>query len=466
MKASGHDLVEIPSQGTLEDRARMTIEAMKSGVAYIVQAALLHEQWHGFADLLKRVERPSALGTFSYEAVDIKLSKHPEPSHIIQLCVYSDLLGQCQGVRPECFSVVLGNKDEKCFYFSDFAEYYATLKRRFETFIASPPESSTGSPCNFCSRCDWQGLCDQQWKKDDHLSQVANIQRSQILKLEDNNISTVEKLALLENETTVPKLAEQTLNRLRSQARLQHGKHVTGKDQLELLPPIEGRGFSRLPKPDLGDLFFDMEGDPLHAPDGLEYLFGLYYFVDGTPIFKPFWAHDKTQEKQTFQEVIAFITKHLSQYPHAHIYHYNHYEKTAIERLASSFGTQEAEVDNILRGRKLVDLFKVVRDAIRTSEPGYSIKDLETFYMGKRAGAVATATDSLVVYDTWRSSQDDALLKQISDYNEDDCRSTYLLREWLLTLRPEGTTWFELANEPLTEEKNRIYPRREKKRAL
>jgi hypothetical protein len=47
----------------------------------------------------------------------------------------------------------------------------------------------------------------------------------------------------------------------------------TGKNQHELLPPLPGRGFARLPKPDAGDLFFDIEGDPFYEL-GLEYLFG------------------------------------------------------------------------------------------------------------------------------------------------------------------------------------------------
>ena len=37
---------------------------------------------------------------------------------------------------------------------------------------------------------------------------------------------------------------------------------------------------------------------------------------------------------------------------------------------------------------KFVDLYKVVREAIRVSEPAYSLKNLETFYMEKRTGTV------------------------------------------------------------------------------
>ena len=57
----------------------------------------------------------------------------------------------------------------------------------------------------------------------------------------------------------------------------------------------------------------------------------------------------------------------------------------------SLHGTREAQLDDLLRREKFVDLYKVVREAIRTSEPGLSIKDIEVFYMPPREGEVQTA---------------------------------------------------------------------------
>ena len=48
--------------------------------------------------------------------------------------------------------------------------------------------------------------------------------------------------------------------------------------------PAAGLGFERLPAPSPGDLFFDMEGDPL-VSGGLEYLFGIYEEAEGVPRF-------------------------------------------------------------------------------------------------------------------------------------------------------------------------------------
>ena len=57
--------------------------------------------------------------------------------------------------------------------------------------------------------------------------------------------------------------------------------------------------------------------------------------------------------------------------------------------------------------------------------------------MKKRQGEVATAAESIVVYNNWQKTGDDNLLKEIEKYNEIDCISTKLLRDWLLNLRPE-----------------------------
>jgi len=65
---------------------------MLSGAPIIVQAALRSGQWAGRADVLRRVERQSNLGGWSYEAVDAKLARETKGGTILQLSLYSDLL--------------------------------------------------------------------------------------------------------------------------------------------------------------------------------------------------------------------------------------------------------------------------------------------------------------------------------------------------------------------------------------
>ena len=74
---------------------------MRGGADVIYQAPLADERWHGRADFLRKVARPSELGAWSYEVMDAKLATETRAGTILQLCVYSELLEQLQGEPAE-----------------------------------------------------------------------------------------------------------------------------------------------------------------------------------------------------------------------------------------------------------------------------------------------------------------------------------------------------------------------------
>jgi uncharacterized protein len=100
LKDEGKSVVEIPKDRNLLDRAQLTLEAMQSGADVIYQAVFFESPWRGDADFLIKCDTPSSLGAFSYEVLDTKLARTAEPKHIMQLCVYSELLTDLQGLRP------------------------------------------------------------------------------------------------------------------------------------------------------------------------------------------------------------------------------------------------------------------------------------------------------------------------------------------------------------------------------
>jgi predicted RecB family nuclease len=443
LRAQGLQVVEIEAGASLRDRVERTRAAMAAGAEAIYQGALFNSPWHGYADFLLRTdETPSALGRFAYEVADTKLSRSAKPKHVLQLCVYAELLEDAQGCPPPAMHIVLGDGAQVSLRTTDFRHYYAVARRRFEAFVADPDGETFPEPCGHCAFCRWRERCEGEWDASEHLSLVAGITRSQMTKLRGAGVDSMRTLAQFPLPVRIPNLQSETFARLRAQAALQVGQRDTGEGRCELLPLEAGRGFARLPQPDPGDLFFDMEGDP-HYDGGLEYLFGLVHQVGDEWRFSAFWAHDRSQERRAFEQAVDFIVARLAQHPAAHIYHYAAYEQTALKRLAMYHGSRETEVDELLRRRKLVDLYKVVREGVRISEPTYSLKNLEAFYIGShRVGDVKSAGDSIVMYERWRRLEDAALLGGIATYNELDCRSTLACRDWLLRLRPSEASWF------------------------
>jgi uncharacterized protein len=416
-----------------------TQRALAEGPEYIYQAALVGGRWSGFADFLERVERPSQLGPHSYEIIDTKLKRSPDPKYVLQLALYSDLLAEAQGAGPERIHIVLGDRRRVTLRLADYLSYARRLRGRLEAFIDGRPPTRP-EPVPACDLCRWREHCGAEWDRADALCLVPGIRKSQRQKLEAAGVATVAALAA--NAAKVPRLAEETLARLRVQARLRAARRAGGAPTFELRPFEPAKGLLRLPEPAAGDLFFDMEGDPL-VEGGLEYLFGVYLEPGGAGEFKAFWAHDRDQERRATEEVLAFLRRHLAAHPDAHIYHYNHYEPTALKRLASGHGVGEAALDGLLREQRFVDLYRVVQQGIVASEAGISLKDLEALYGYARPKEVATAGDSIVAYEAWRETGDKAILEAIHAYNEADCRSTKALRDWLVAkVRPAHLPWW------------------------
>ncbi|MDO9589028.1 MAG: TM0106 family RecB-like putative nuclease [Brevundimonas sp.] len=439
LRSSGRVIAEIDKDGlALEESVDRTLAALRTGADIVFQGAFLEGAWGGYSDFLEKVEAPSALGDFSYEVIDTKLKRKPDPKHVLQLSLYSDLLAKVQGRAPERAHLELGDGSRFSVDLAGVSDYARHARGRLETFLQAPGETRP-EPVAGCGLCRWRSSCRAGWEAADSLTLVAGISAGQREKLQVAGVTTMAQLGAL--SARVPGMASTTQDRLTVQAALQTARRAGGPPAFSLRPPEAGRGLALLPPTDPGDVFYDIEGDPYY-PDGLEYLHGLWFQDNGQWRFQAFWAHDREAEGEAVAGLLGFLTDHFRRHPAAHLYHYANYEVAALRRLTTQHRRGEAAMDQLQRERRFVDLHRVVAGGLQASEPGYSIKDLEAFYMEKRSGDVATAGASVVVYERWRESGDPDLLEQIRDYNETDCRSTQLLRDWLVSaVRPADMAW-------------------------
>jgi predicted RecB family nuclease len=471
LEQAGYTVAHVPQLIDVQpiDALKATIEILKQGPEFAFQAFLYREPLNGYADFLKRVERPSKLGNFSYEVIDTKLSKTEKSAYILQLCFYSELLADIQGHMPDSAHIVTGDMQLKSFRLRDYLSYYSRLKRDFLSSLEKDEDSEIyPEPCAKCASCRWRNICTSTWEQDDHLSLVATITRGQRIKLEQAGIQTCADLA--DPSRSIPHtIHPETLARLRDQATLQKKAASSGQPHYRVIPPDEGgRGFALLPPHDEGDIFYDIEGDPLVREeslkganvllrDGLEYLHGFSWRKpDGTLDFRPFWALSKHTERRCFEDLMDFLTERMAQHPKAHIYHYSPYEIAALKRLSSQYPTRVKQLDDLLRGERFCDLYTVVKQAVRVSEPRYSIKNLERFYSVKREQDVKDGGASIVWFEDYLENKDPKLLEAIRVYNQKDCDSMIELYDWLSTLKATsadefGIDWDSLISRPQKE---------------
>ena len=84
---------------------------------------------------------------------------------------------------------------------------------------------------------------------------------------------------------------------------------------------------------------------------------------------------------------------------------------------------------------------------MQTTEKNLSLKTIEVFYREERGAEIKTADDSIRLFDDWCSTNDKNLMKNIIDYNEEDCISTHDLRNFLINNRPKDYPWFSQSEE-------------------
>jgi predicted RecB family nuclease len=434
LREEGRNITSIAAGADSVERTR---QALAKGPEVIYQAHLVDGNLGGYADFLIRVPGKSDLGDYHYEVWDTKLAKSAKPHFVIQLCAYADLLERAQGRRPTGFEVVLGTKKRIRFETEEYFHYYRALLESFLAFQNAFDLEREPHPGDYSNHGHWSNYAESVLESEDHLSKVANITTVQIRKLNAAGITTLESLAKTPIEH-VPRLAPETFEKLKRQARLQF--ESTGKERpcYEVLPNgLEvPQGLELLPAASRRDVYFDMEGFPLYE-GGLEYLFGAAVVENGKPEFKDWWAHDKCQEKQAFENFVDWVHARWQADRSMHIYHYAAYEVATLKRLSGQFASREEKVDDLLRNQVFVDLYAVVRQGLVMGTPSYSLKDVERVYMGDREGQVVTAGGSIVAYHNWLTSgesedwRQSPILREIRDYNEVDCISTWKLAEWL-----------------------------------
>lgn len=467
LKENGKTVVEI-SSGDTSKAARETLMAMKSGADIIYQARLELGIWNGWADFLIKVRKPGKFA-WSYEVMDTKLSKETKTGALLQISLYSEMLEQLQGVKPE-YMHIKNPSGEHRYRVDDFAAYYRLLKNNLLQSVLAPQESYP-DPMPHCDVCRWWQLCNERRRADDHLSFIAGMGGAQIREVKKWGITTLEAMARLKAplQHQPDRGSAETYEKLAHQARLQLETRMTKRPVFELLALQPGFGFYALPQPSEHDMFFDFEGDPFVGTSGLEYLYGWYYRDN----YYDLWAHNDAEEKKALEKFIETVMAIRLQDENMHIYHFGAYEQSALKRLVGKYATKEDELDRLLRAGVFVNLHIVTKHAIIAGIESYSLKDLEKLHGYLRIRDLRLVAREKVSYEGllesgFASSADAETIAVVRDYNKDDCISTKYLRDWLEQQRqqlieagnaiPRPEVADEAPSEKITEHQQRIQP--------
>ncbi len=411
-------------RGNWQAGAAATQALMAQGIERIYQGVLINPveelsgvSLAGMPDLLERRPGRSDFGDWVYVPIDIKLGKRPKLEYQIVAAFYTQLLAGFQGAWPEEAWLVL----------RDSGLYEVDLWQRvpqMQTVLSGLQETllSAEAPEVFisrsrCSLCHWYSHCYEIARLSNHLSLLPGVTPTRYVALQELGLTSVEQLAsaTVKSLESVPGFGEMNAHRLVRQARAT----VLGR-----AIPYETITPAQVPTAPV-ELYFDIEAEP---DLDLAFLHGVLVVdrLNQQETFYPLLAERPEQEAAVWQQFLALTQR----YPQAPIFHFCAYELQTAHRLGALYGTPQPVITQLVS--RFVDLHDLITNAVALPVESYALKLIARWLGFRWRDEGVDGAQAIIWYNRWRETSERRFLDAIVRYNEDDCRATYVVKDWLV----------------------------------
>jgi predicted RecB family nuclease len=170
------------------------------------------------------------------------------------------------------------------------------------------------------------------------------------------------------------------------------------------------------------ELFLDIEGIP---DEDFNYLVGVLVKDGDKTTMHSFWADASDDESRIFSDCLALTTK----FPDAPIYHYGHYERRAIERMAERHGLDCASLL-----ARLVNVNGIVYGKVYFPTRSNRLKDLGAAVGASWPTPNPSGIESIAWRYRWQDSGKDEFKAKLLAYNHADCNALRLVTTELQSL--------------------------------
>jgi predicted RecB family nuclease len=431
-------------RGDWQAGAKATLELMQQGVETIYRGVLLAEsgtveEWESGRieefpllqslphpitllsrpDLLIKQPGQSIFGDWLYVPSQIELGKRPKLDYQIIAAFNAQVLATVQGIIPQTVWLLLRERRP---YAVNLAKAIPQMQRALDGCIQtlfSYQEPEVFISRQRCNLCRWYSHCYEIAQSQQHLSLLPGVSPSRYSYLRSLNLTTVESLADASADQLEPTIEREVAEQLVRQAQSALQNQVI----LTQTAPLTAE---ELPTASI-ELYFDIEAEP---DINLDYLLGVLV-VDRaakTEIFYPFLAEEPAEEGLIWQQFLELIVA----YPDAPIFHFCDYEVETVKRLAKCYKTPSEQIQPILA--RFVDIHERVKQAATLPIESYALKHIARWLGFEWHNPKANGQLCIYWYDQWLKLGDRTFLDLILRYNEDDCRATHRVKDWLVNL--------------------------------
>lgn len=410
----------------VEPAFQETLLAMEHGVPMIYQGCLIHENFVGRPDLLmKREDGSSRFGPFLYEPIDIKAGKGWEEAegkkrkfkehYAFQILFYRLLLEKIQGTVPSGGRILNVDKQLEEFDPALFEERFLKAMDEVQQLVTGE-ETSEPVLGSHCTMCGWFVRC-YRWVKAESDPTGLFFVGKQKFALREQGLRTIEDIASMNVQEyltpprKIPRMGKISLARMKERARV----------LLEEKPVI--RSGYRFPDVEC-EIYFDIEDDPTR---GVTYLFGLVIQDRSSPSYYTYYlAQSPEEEEQTVRDFWEFIQSR----ERAVYYVYSHKERSTLKHLMEKYHL-DAETFEKYKACEF-DLYQdLIVEYSDWPTFSYGIKQIAKFIGFQWRDVDPSGANSIAWYNDYLANPaNEALLRRILEYNEDDCYAMVAIKRY------------------------------------
>ena len=416
--------------GSDSEKFLKTLQAMQNGADGIIGGTLWdlrkEEGLYGGVNFLLKVNSgKSIFGNYHYKIVQLKRAGEMKEHYALQATLLNKILTEIQGCDAGDALFVFKAKEQilTCARVIERAEKAATLYhsiRRGETVPeANKPPKGALSP--------WRVYANKYVFEKHDLVLIPHLNNTMRAILRSNNINTYDDIVAAGFEKIKELLSDETFPDNTPVLTYAHAlAFVKNK------PVLRAKG--KFPPPTKKrNLYFDFEATETFQENNVSFIYLIGVWDKEENRFVPFIAREEKEEEIIFKQFADYV-KSCGQ--DVTLYHWTEYEVKKMKALCNKYSNIKAELEYLVS--VCLDLKIEVEKAFYLPAPSLSLKAaapaLGFNWRQKDCGAM----DSMVYFTKWLKDGDEAALKKVLMYNEDDCIAMLKVELALRDLQTKG----------------------------
>jgi predicted RecB family nuclease len=411
---------KITAYASREEGFKVLLKGMCEGIDRLcdLPVSYMPEQLETKFDILERSNiHPSLFGDYHYILLDIIMAKKENICHHVhQGAFHNYILGKIQQYTPPVFYLIDVNGEKIPIKYAKIEEELKKMIREIRDIYGGKEVTPTYD----ASEWPWKTYTNKEAEKTHDVSLVSGIGSKIKEKLVEKGIKTVDDLTKADPEylMKIKGISKEKAKKFTLRA------NSIAKNKYKKLRSC------KFPS-NTTEIFLDFEDitERWHSNRIVDivYLIGVVTIKDKKAEYTPFFVHQLDKERDMFDKFM----KWLLNYENFTLYHFTSHEVDFLKKLAERHGLPARTLDTIIGN--MIDIYREATQAYVFPTYRNSLKHIAAYtgYTWKHADVDALECAALYLQYIEDPDKNKDNLQKILDYNEDDCKALFHLKEWL-----------------------------------